>query len=133
MGTLAQLLAVLGLLAGYLSARFAHYEMKDGKKYFVLLQHALLATLIGMITWAYRPSIAIIVGIVFFLFLWKFSMVHQLKPTAFCLGLLTGFYSTELVTFLYFIPSATLNYKDKKNLLFGAGLYIVGVLVTTLF
>jgi len=56
MGTLAHLAPILGLLAGLIIAKLVPYELKQGERYFLLLQNALLVLVIGMAVWQYFNS-----------------------------------------------------------------------------
>ncbi len=131
MGTLAQTAAVLGLLAGYIIARLAKEEVKPGTKYFKILQHAILASILGVIVWNYNQTAAIIAGLILFSILWKFSWKHQQLPTAALLGVLTAQYPIEILAFLYFIPTATIS-KNKTIILTGIA-FILGLAVSTFF
>ncbi|HLF54264.1 MAG TPA: hypothetical protein VI612_00905 [Candidatus Nanoarchaeia archaeon] len=132
MGTLAQAAAVLGLLAGYIIARLAKEEVKPGTKYFKILQHAILAAILGVIVWNYNQIAAIIGALALLSILWRMSWKHPLLPTAALLGALTAQYPIEILTFLYFIPTATV-YNKNKTIILTATMFILGLAVSKLF
>ncbi len=68
MGTLAALVPVLGLLAGVIVAKLVPYELKQGEKYFKLLQHTLLIFVIGTIVWQRMNAQPLNIGVPVFLF-----------------------------------------------------------------
>lgn len=132
MGTLAQAAAVLGLLAGYIIAKLAKEEVKPGIKYFKILQHAILAAILGAIVWNYNQTAAIIGALILFPILWKLSWKYPPLPTAALMGVLTAQYPIEILAFLYFIPTATI-YNKNKTILLTATVFILGLAVSKLF
>jgi len=68
MGALAHLAPILGLLAGLIIAKLVQYELKQGEKYFRLLQHLLLVLVIGTAVWQYYGNQAINLDVPIFLF-----------------------------------------------------------------
>ena len=68
MGTLATLAPVLGLLAGVIVAKLVPYELKQGQKYFKILQHTLLIVIIGTAVWQRINAQPINIEVLVFLF-----------------------------------------------------------------
>lgn len=132
MGPLAHGLAVLGLLAGYIVAKLAKSELKLGEKYFILLQNLLAAGILGTIIWNYNHW-ASALAILFFLILWKFSFKHQIIPMSVVLGVLSTYFSIDVLIFLYFIPTGTLYQENWKTLLLSAALYLIALAIGTIF
>jgi len=127
MGTLAALSPLLGLLAGVIVARLAKYELKQGKPYFILLQHALLAGIAGALLWQFRTA-AIVIAVGLFLILWKKKFTHPLELTP-CLAVPAMI--VQVPIFLYLIPTGTLHWKETKNLVAVALVYaVIGIFST---
>ncbi len=68
MGTLAHIAPVLGLLAGIITARLAKSELKQGEKYFKILQYALGIAVIGTVVWQHINEQTINLDVPIFLF-----------------------------------------------------------------
>ena len=116
------LIPVLGLFAGAIIAKLAHEELKDGHPYFVLSQHVLLASIIGIMIWNIP---GIIVSVLFFLALWKMRFNHPLRlMPVFAVPAMFNPIS-QIPIFLYFIPTATLHHNKPKKLFVTAIAYIL--------
>ncbi|MBW2969584.1 hypothetical protein KY319_00470 [Candidatus Woesearchaeota archaeon] len=112
MGTLATIMPVLGLMAGQILGWLAKTEIKPGKKYFRILQHALLAIIIGALFWNVK-TIAIISAIVLFIVLKITEFKHPIGLTALLAIPVIINPITQIPVFLYYIPTGTLNTKSK--------------------
>src|SRR5574341_954445 len=77
MGTLAQLVPILGILAGFIVARLTPYEFKQGEKYFKYLMYALLITVIGIAVWNYVKEQNIQLEVPIFLFFIPFGTLYH--------------------------------------------------------
>jgi hypothetical protein len=77
MGTLEHFAPVLGLLAGVIIAKLTPYEFKQGKKYFKILQYALLVAVIGTAAWQKINSQEINLHIPIFLFFIPVGTLHH--------------------------------------------------------
>jgi hypothetical protein len=132
MGPLANALAVLGLLAGFIVAKLAKPELKPGQKYFIILRHALISAILGIILWKYNHYAAGL-AILFFIILWKFSFEHQPVPMAVLLGILSTYFNLSILIFLYFIPTGTLIHNDWKKLLATGAVYLIAFAIATIF
>ena len=132
MGTLAALVPILGLWAGTIVAKFTKSELKLGKKYFVLLQHVLVASIFGTIIWQIDKNWAIIIGVVVFAAMWKTKFEHllELSPILAVPAVLAE--QTQIPILLYFIPTGTLNLKENKRIIFVSAAYIILVLTSSL-
>ncbi len=131
MGTLATLAPLLGLFAGAIIARLTKSELALGKKYFVLLQHTLIAVLIGVLLWQ-SPIYAVAIGILVFATLLKTKFEHplELTPLLAVPALLVNV--THIPIFLYFIPTGTLHWKETKKLILIALVYTALVVISSL-
>ena len=78
MGTLAHLVPILGILAGFIIAKLTPYEFKQGEKYFKALQYALVLAVAGTAVWQYvnKQSIQLAVPI-FLLFIPVGTLYHK--------------------------------------------------------
>lgn len=112
MGTLATIIPVLGILAGQIIALLAKTEIKPGKKYFKILQHALLALILGALFWNVK-TIAIISAIILFVVLKITKFKHPIGLTALLAIPAIINPLTQIPIFLYYIPTGTLNTKSK--------------------
>jgi hypothetical protein len=79
MGTLANIAPILGLLAGLIIAKLVPYELKQGKKYFIPLQYALLIAVIGMTIWQKLNGQKIDISIPAFLLFIPVGTLHHKK------------------------------------------------------
>jgi len=128
MGTLIALTPLIGILIGLITARLAKSELKDGKKYFILLQHIALSGIAVVLMWQYNMMYAGIAGILLFSILWKVKFEHPIALTP--LLALAANYATVPIL-LYFIPTATLNRNMKKLVGIIAAYAIIIVLFET--
>ncbi len=83
MGTLAHLAPILGLLAGVIIAKLVPYELKQGEKYFKILQYVLGIAVIGIAVWQKIKMQTINVDIPLFLFLIVVGTRYHHSFTAF--------------------------------------------------
>ncbi len=79
MGPLAALAPVLGLLAGVIVAKLVPYELKQGEKYFKMLQYALAIAIIGTAVWQRVNEQAINLEVPIFLFLIPVGTLYHKK------------------------------------------------------
>jgi len=79
MGTLAALAPVLGLLAGIIIAKLTTYELKQGQKYFKLLQYALLLAVVSTAVWQHVNGQPINVSTLIFLIFIPVGTLHHKK------------------------------------------------------
>ncbi len=128
MGTLAAIAPIIGLFAGMITARLAKSELKQGKKYFILLQNILLATIIAIMTLNFGIIWAVASAVIAFLILWKFS--YQLYLTPLLAVAAAKMPATQIPIFLYCIPTGTLNKDIKKILLVAVAYSIIAVLAS---
>ena len=130
MGTLAALDPLLGLLAGALVARLAKNELKQGKYYFILLQHALLASIAGVLLWQSKIA-ALAIGLLLFIIFWKTKFANPLELTPLLAVPAALAQSTHSPIFLYFIPTGTLHWKETAKLTGIALVYAVIVVISS--
>jgi len=129
MGTLEALTPLLGLLAGIIVAALAPSELKDGKPYFILLQHLTLASILVALLWE-APVFAFLAGAALFFTLWKKHFPHPLTLMP-ALAAPAAMNSTALIPlFLYFIPTGTLH--KTKELILLTGTYAALAILLTL-
>lgn len=119
MGTLTALLPIIGLISGKILAKLTPSELKQGKKYFQLAQHFLLAVTTAVLFGNHIYSL--IIGAFVFTVLWKTKYEHplELMPILFIPALLVQ--TTQIPIFLYLIPTGTLNYN--KNIWLATAIY----------
>ncbi len=131
MGALAALAPLLGILAGIIVTQLAKSELKDGKKYFIILQHALLAIIFATLIWKWQMT-ATIAGVLIFGFLWKTKFQHyiELMPILAVPAILAP--NTQIPIFLYFIPTGTLHWKESKKLSIMATIYATIAIISSL-
>ena len=128
MGTLIALMPLVGILIGLITARLATSELKEGKKYFILLQHITLSGIAVVLMWQYNIVYASVAGILLFAILWKIKFEHPIALTP--LLALAANYATVPIL-LYFIPTATLNRNTKKLVCIAGAYAIIIVLFET--
>jgi hypothetical protein len=128
MGAIANITPILGLLAGNIVAWLARSELKDGKKYFIFLQHILISTIPVVLLWDNWTGF--LAGAITFLILWKIKFTHPLEITPLLAVFPALNQNTIIPLFLYFIPTGTMNWKDKKQIL-AAIVFVVIILLTT--
>jgi len=127
METISTLLPILGILAGMLIAYLTKEELKPGKKYFILLQHLLLAIIIAAL-FPIRYAIPIAIGLFLLQYLIKYKHPIITMPL---LAIIAT--KTPIPIFLYFIPTGTLNYKEHKKILIVSVFYILLAIISKLF
>lgn len=112
------LIAFLGLVAGFILGKYTKEELKDGKKYFILLERLILFILIVFML--YRVDFSLLVVFCFFVGMLFF---YKLDKSYFYLGMLmvlSLFLSKDFlmnVTFLIFVfglPYGSIFYQKKK-------------------
>ena len=113
MGTLSALLPITGILAGIIAGWLAKKEVKQGQKYLLLLQHALLGAMVTALFWQFTIY-AIFAGIVTFILFFIVNFKHPMIISA-----LTAIPAiieprTQIPVFLYLIQTGSLNTKDKN-------------------
>ncbi len=79
MGTLAHITPVLGLLAGIIIAKLVPYELKQGEKYFRILQYALATVVIGTAIWQRVNNQTTNIDVPIFLFLIPVGTLNHKK------------------------------------------------------
>ena|SRR3990172_7401426 len=79
MGTLAHITPVLGLLAGIIIAKLVPYELKQGEKYFRILQYALATVVIGTAIWQRVNDQPTNIDVPIFLFLIPVGTLYHKK------------------------------------------------------
>ena len=98
MGTLAQIAPILGLLAGLIIAKLVPYELKQGKKYFRLLQHGLFIAIIATAIWQRVNKQTIDVNALIFLFFIPVGTLHH-KKYLFLAGIAAAYIIISLLIF----------------------------------
>jgi hypothetical protein len=98
MGTLANVAPVLGLLAGIMIAKLVPYELKQGEKYFRLLQYLLLAAVIATAIWQRVSRQPIDVSALIFLFFIPVGTLYH-KNYKIIAGVATVYIITVLLIF----------------------------------
>jgi len=131
MGTLVALVPLLGLLVGVVVAHHTKSELKQGQPYFVLFQHAIIASIPVMLLWK-DWQVALAIGVILFAILWKMRFPHpiELMPVLSVPAVLAPVTQTAL--FLYFIPTGTLNRKNINTLLAISIVYAAIVITASL-
>ena len=79
MGALAHLAPVLGILGGLIAAKLAPTELKQGKKYFKILQYLLFIAIITTAFWQRINKQAINVDAITFLFFIPIGTLYHKK------------------------------------------------------
>ena len=130
MGTLASLAPILGFLAGTIIARLTKSELEPGKKYFVLLQHALIAVIAGVLSWQ-SPISALVIGLLLFAVLWKTQFPHSLELTPLLAVPAVLSQNAIIPIFLYFIPTGTLHYKEYRKMILVSIVYALIVIIAS--
>ena len=132
MGTLAAITPILGLLAGIISAKLAKSELKPGKYYFQLMQHAMIGAIAGSLLWQFGKITAIAIGLLVFLVLWKTKFTHPVELIPILAVPATLSNIAQIPIFLYLIPTGTLHNKELKELTVVSVIYAVLVTITSL-
>ncbi|PIN76257.1 hypothetical protein COV18_00460 [Candidatus Woesearchaeota archaeon CG10_big_fil_rev_8_21_14_0_10_37_12] len=126
MGTLSVILSaiapVFGLLAGVIIAYFTKEELKQGEKYFRLLQHVLLSAIFVILFWQFTWQ-AVILGVILLAALWRFSFDNFLLIPVMALPATVSV--IQPLVFVYFIPVGTLLYEQKKELVVLGVVYVL--------
>jgi len=135
MGTLAviaPLAPILGLLAGIISAFLAKSELKPGKYYFQLMQHAMIGVIAGSLAWQFGQITAIPIGMLVFLVLWKTKFTHPVELIPILAVPATLSSIAQIPIFLYLIPTGTLHNTELKELTVVSVVYAVLVTIASL-
>jgi len=130
-------LAFIGLLAGVIVSSFTKEELKPGRKYFLLLEKALLLA-IGFLLIFYSEtfSVLIVFGFFFGLLVRKYYLYFGL---ALPLASETFLVLLGSLVFMFGLPHGTLLAERlklkqvKKEILISAALFIIGLLVSYFF
>lgn len=114
---LVSLVAFLGIFVGFFLALYTKEELKQGKKYFILLQKILLTLIFGFLLFFFQIQLNIIlfISIIFLVFLLVTDSNQQL-PIYIALGIIFSitscnhdiFLTVSSLIFLYGIPTGTL-------------------------
>jgi len=126
MGTLVSLSPLLGILAGLILTYLAKDEVKQGKNTIILLQHFLFGAVVTTALWPYG-FFSVLIGALVFLGSWKFQISHTLTFIP-VMGLFTVA-AIPIPIFIYFIPLASIQFKQKKKLALYSGLYAIIALI----
>lgn len=123
---LAALVSYLGIVAGIIVSAMSIEELKDGRRYFILLQHSLFVTILLISFYVHKTSwwttLFIIVTMIFVLSFAQKLNTHRIGYPV-CAILLyinqlskTIFFITAALIFLYGMPTAALQiHHMKKN------------------
>ena len=130
MGALAATIPIVGLVAGGITGWLAHNEIKPGQKYFLLLQHALLAVILSVLLWNVK-TIAIIAGIILFIILYATNFKHPVGLMSLLAIPAVLVPATQIPIFLYYVPTGTRNTISKN--IAAIIIYIIIVAVYHLF
>ena len=153
---LAALIAFTGIIAGVFLAFFTKEEMKPGKRYFELLQKALLAVIAAVFLYYSGMQLVFRIAaysvVILFLALSKNpgngiagSIIYGILGLVLYLGRLNqkSFFIISSLIFLYGLPTGSLNASGmlkkqkldavKKALVTGAGFAVVAVLIGVVF
>jgi len=122
METINAILPILGLLAGTIIAYLTKEELKSGYKYFVLLQHLLLAITIAMIAQKIIYAIPIAIGLFLIQYFIKYKHPTITIPL---LAIIAQIQTTQIPIFLYLIPTGTLHYKEHKKMILIMVCYVI--------
>ena len=136
------LIVYFGLILGGITAYMARDELKQGKKYFILMQNFILALIAAFLLYFFSISIYFMIVaslIVFFaLFLieksWKSYFIYPLLAVIFYLSSksLNLFMLESTLIFLYGFPTAALFVKKKKDILICSLRHISFIIISIL-
>lgn len=122
------LVAVSGLLAGWIVARFSQEELDGGKRYFVLLKMSLMLIYTFFLletNWSYVVIAAVLLGLVVSLYFWKWIIKPEFAYIYFGLTLpFNDLTYGSLMVFLHGLPQAAMIY-DKRKVMVRSGVIFV--------
>jgi len=134
--------AYLGIIGGLILAKIAKEELKDGKKYFLLVQTLLSTLIIGFFLYFYNLNIILVflISFIALAFLFYFRKHKHLPKLSYILFGFVFYFSSKIealfilesiLIFLYGLPSGSLDYRKKivKVLLGYLPFLILGLLL----
>jgi len=118
---LTALLTSLGLLAGFILARYVKEELKDGDRYFLILKDILAVVILAMLFVATWNVFVIVIGLIF-MFILYFNRKNYLINVEYALLGILFFLAFTLqnkivmaLIFVYGLPAGTHYYAHKKK------------------
>jgi len=118
---LTALLTSLGLLAGFILARYVKEELKDGDKYFILLKDVLAVVILGILFVATWNVFIVVIGLIL-LFMLYFNRKNYLITIEYALLGILFFLAFNLqnklvmaLIFVYGLPAGTHYYAHQKK------------------
>ncbi len=122
---LTALITVLGLACGAVIGHFASEELKPGRKYFILLQKALFASVIAVVMYANRANVHYIWAgmVLIFVYLYFFERISNvlayaaLSAVFFIASAGEMFLPAAFLIFLYGFPAGSMLGKNKKKMI----------------
>ena len=115
------ILASLGLLCGFVLAKFVKEELEAGDRYFLYLKWILAITIIGLLFYYTFNVFVIVIGLIF-LFILYFKQKNYLVEVEYALlGILYHLaftiksYEVIGLIFVYGLPAGTRYYTHKKH------------------
>jgi hypothetical protein len=133
------IISFLGLFVGLILSRIAFEELKDGKKYFIIIQLLLWIIIVNAIIFYYNSLIYVIMGVllVVLIFILKYIFKNKIRLLDYIIMGILFYYSaafpgllkiTTAAIFLYGFPTASLIVLDSgiktKHEVFNKKIYI---------
>jgi len=131
---LALIISFSGLFVGMFLGRIAKEELKQGKKYFILLQHLLFSLVIFFILLIIDNIYLALTAVLVFIFSYKAELSSKIAYPLLGLFFYFSSASREMIlinsalTFLYGFPAGSL-LKNKKDILFYSLFILIGIIL----
>lgn len=127
------MIAVLGVIFGYIIGYFTREELADGERYFRVFQALILAVLAASFygSWLKFGLAVLAFGLGFFGVGAEYILLGYIAASGFSgWGLLAGNFLTSSLVFLYGLPYGSRLYLHKRliGLLLCVGLFLVGAI-----
>ncbi len=125
---LVSAISFLGLAFGIIIAFIAKDELKQGKKYFITLQNAIMALSVGVLAYFYKIDlyfVVILTLLIFFVLFYienvkKSYVIYPLLAFIFYIssGITSFFVVESVLIFLYGFPTAALLVRKRKDIIY---------------
>ncbi len=125
---LVSAISFLGLAFGIIIAFIAKDELKQGKKYFITLQNAIVALSVGVLAYFYKIDlyfVVILTLLIFFVLFYienvkKSYVIYPLLAFIFYIssGITSFFVVESVLIFLYGFPTAALLVRKRKDIIY---------------